>query len=401
MTNQRGERLIHEIRYIVLYIFVFLIAISYHPVIISMSRAADYESGTFLSRYIMYIFILLFFLCITFSFWKSRFARHYFLLLILVFVMSILVDAFFNNRMYLGAARDVALCFIALVIGWRLNMGRKDIERLLLFFSLVVLFSGLMQVLTNIGGFVIRSQYLADAKNSLGALLGTVIISMMIVWRSSKVPFVRLVAFFFLILGLVLVITIRARGALLSTVIVGLMVFFGLIRKTNVAILLVALFFIALISLPLMSDAVYNYVYDSLFSGTQSVDFTSGRLSTYQSAIEYLSEGENLFLGDVDQSFNLGSWIHNYFLLQVFRYGIVFSLPLLVLYLYVFYLSAKESMRIRSLINESGFPLVLVLFFISLLEPTFPYSPGTATLFNFVLMGVALRNQSEMAVLPE
>ena len=383
--------MINEMRYIVLYIFVFLIAISYHPIIISMSRTAGYESGTILSRYITFVFIALFFLCITFSFWKSSFARHYFFLLVLVLVMSILVDAFFNNKMYFGATRDVALCFIAIVIGWSLNMGGKDIERLLLFFSLVVLFSGLMQVLTNIGGFVIRSQYLADAKNSLGALLSTVIISMIIVWRSSKASAARLVALFFSILGLVLIITIRARGALLSTVIVTLMLFLGYLRKNKVAIIIASFFILAFLSMPLMPDVVYNYIHDSLFSGTQNVDFTSGRLSIYESALEYLSESDNLFWGNVDQSFSLGSWIHNYFLLQVFRFGIVFSLPLLILYLFVFYHSARGLMQIKSPLSECGYPLVLVLYFISLLEPTFPYSPGTATLFNFVLIGGALR----------
>ncbi len=392
MTNQRVERLINGIRCIVLYIFVFLIAISYHPRIISVSRAAGYESGTILSRYITFFFIALFILCLSFSFWKSRFIRRFLIFLFLALLMGVFVNAFYNNRLYLNAVRDVALCFIAVVIGWSLNLGRKDIERLLFFFSLVVLFSGLMQVLTNIGGFIIRSHYLADAKNSLGALLGTVIISMIIVWRSSEVPVIRLVAVFFSILGLILTITIRARGALLSTVIVGLMVFLGFIRKTNIAIVFAALFILLFFALPLMPDVVYNYVYDSLFSGTQSVDFTSGRLSTYQAALEYLSEGDNLIWGDIDQSFDLGSWIHNYLLLQVFRFGIVFTLPLLVLYLYLFFHSAKGTMRVKSPLYECGYPLVLVLFFISLLEPTFPYSPGTATLFNFVLMGCAFRH---------
>ena len=43
-------------------------------------------------------------------------------------------------------------------------------------------------------------------------------------------------------------------------------------------------------------------------------------------------------------------------------------------------------------IFNAGYFALLIPFVISMAEPTYPFGPGTATVFNFILFGVALRD---------
>ena len=395
MDNNSINRLFYRARYIVLYLLLFLMAISYHPTIVTISHNAGYENGTILSRYITGVFIILLVLCITFSFWRSSFMRFYLVLSIIAILIGIIVYASYGNSLYVNETRSILLSFFAIIIGWSLNPSKKGIENMMVFFSLCILFSGLMQVIMNIGGFVIKGQYLADAKNSLGALLGTVIISMLIVRKSTDSKMMRLVSALMAVLGFVIILTVRARGALLSTILIGSLFFFRLAKKNNNSFVVVFfLLFLALLSLPFLPDVVTGYIYDSLFAGEQGEDFSSGRVVAYYQAIDFLSQGNNIWLGDVDQSYDFAYWIHNYVLLQVFRYGLLFSFPLLVLYFYVFLKSIKGTIHTQSALMGGGYPLLMILLMISLFEPTFPFGPGTATLFNFILFGTSLRNNA-------
>ena len=230
MDNNSINRLFYRARYIVLYLLLFLMAISYHPTIVTISHNAGYENGTILSRYITGVFIILLVLCITFSFWRSSFMRFYLVLSIIAILIGIIVYASYGNSLYVNETRSILLSFFAIIIGWSLNPSKKGIENMMVFFSLCILFSGLMQVIMNIGGFVIKGQYLADAKNSLGALLGTVIISMLIVRKSTDSKMMRLVSALMAVLGFVIILTVRARGALLSTILIGSLFFFRLAK---------------------------------------------------------------------------------------------------------------------------------------------------------------------------
>ncbi len=44
---------------------------------------------------------------------------------------------------------------------------------------------------------------------------------------------------------------------------------------------------------------------------------------------------------------------------------------------------------------NAGYFALLIPFIISMAEPTYPFGPGTATVFNFILFGVALRDTSD------
>ena len=213
---------------------------------------------------------------------------------------------------------------------------------------------------------------------------------MLYVWRSTFRPIIRITAFVSIILGVVIILTIRARAAFLVALMIGLTVFLRSLYKRNIAIIMILLLAVLFVLLPLMPDSIYDYIYGSLFAGAQGDDFSSGRVATYQYVVSFLLEGNHLWFGNVTQMNSMNTWVHNYPLSQMYRFGLVYSLPILGLYFYLALFCIKHTLQISNPVHESGYSLVLVLILISLLEPTFPFSPGTATLFNFIVLGTTL-----------
>ena len=85
-------------------------------------------------------------------------------------------------------------------------------------------------------------------------------------------------------------------------------------------------------------------------------------------------------------------WIHNYPLNRLFEFGLIFAFPVLLLYLYLLSRSIIQTIRSDNHnIYNIGFYLLIIPFIISMAEPTFPFGPGTATVFNYIIFGVALR----------
>ena len=92
-------------------------------------------------------------------------------------------------------------------------------------------------------------------------------------------------------------------------------------------------------------------------------------------------------------------WVHNYLLWNIYRFGLLFSFPIIVLFFLIFFNSLKQSLKCSPDGRECfAYVCLLIPFLISLAEPTFPFGPGTVTLFNFILLGMAeqkkLKNES-------
>ena len=170
----RAEQTINAIRDVLLYILLFVTAISYHPVIIRASRIAGYENGTILSRYIILLFGAVFILSLSISLLKnSRFYRNVIIWFAVIFVFALVIQAFYRNRDMIRELRTFAIVLGSIMIGYDLKLEKRQQVFMILVFCITVLFSGIMQVIMNNGGFVIANQYLTDAKNSLGAMLAT------------------------------------------------------------------------------------------------------------------------------------------------------------------------------------------------------------------------------------
>ena len=384
----RIEQTIKAIRDVLLYILLFVTAISYHPTIINMSRIAGYENGTILSRYIIMLFGAVFILSLSVSMVKkSQFARNYVIWLSVVFIMALVIMAFFQNRIMIHECRAFIIVLGSMMIGYDLRITRSQFVVIVLIFCLTTLFVGIMQVLVNVGGFRIANQYLTDSKNSLGAMLATSAFSFLYLYRTLNKKLSRNLALFCFLLTIVVIVTIRARMAMVAIALVLLFYYFLATRNRNILITVFALGAITIVGIVFMPSFILDYLDASFTAGTQGTDFTSGRMYTYAEAISYLTQ--NPLLGNVERLNQIG-WIHNYPLLKVYDYGLLFSWPVLVLYVIVGFHAIFMARRFSSLtIACFAGTCMLIPFLISMAEPTFPFGPGTVTMYNFILIGIA------------
>ena len=192
------------------------------------------------------------------------------------------------------------------------------------------------------------------------------------------------------ILLLASILTIRARAAgLLTIVVLGVVLY---LRNKNTETLLITTIVIVILIFA-MPQSIENFIVDSFFKGFEGKDVTSDRGRRNQEALLFLKD--NLFIGNMNMLVDVDQ-IHNYPLRILFNGGIIFSFPILLLYCYllvkgIYYVFKVNVIELRNI----GFVTILIPFGISMLEPTLPFGPGTTTVFNFILLGIALRNLYE------
>lgn len=386
-----------QVYYIVLIILVALISLSSHPAIVEISRSSGLQSGTILSRYIILVFGALFVMCFNWnSMFRSKLVRESWGIFLFIIIAYILTYGIFNTKEMMNDLRSIAICIVAIMIGWQTCLDERRQRILLLSYAILTAYIGLMQVLVNVGGFVILDQYATDNKNSIGVMLATSsFVFLMQGINSEKYSKGKWLLIVGAIFTFILLLTIRARGATLTLVLLLLYVFYERYKGNNFILYLFGgVIVLSLIVICLPSGAK-EYVVDSIFQGREG-DLTTGRSERNKSALIILSE--HPFLGNLVVRQNV-EWVHNYPLLKLQNFGLIFAFPIVLLYLILLIKAIIMTIRSdnRNIFNL-GYYLLLIPFIISMSEPTFPFGPGTATVFNFILFGVALRNSSDVGL---
>lgn len=376
-----------RIVFFLLCILAVLDALTIHPVIVQMGLAAGLKQGSILTPFFIAGFVAAFVISlIKSSFLQSRYIKKSVVTLFFIALTYGIVFALFDNSYLEGDLRAIGICVVAAIIGYESRLTENNYSVLLLVFATSVTFVGLMQVLTNIGGFIIESVYLVNSKNTLGVFLANAaIIYFYFALRSKKFKVLFLAAAFFV---LFLILTARCRAAFVATVLVLLY----LTREyyKNINLFLLILFTIPVIALLLTNDIISDYVYNSFYSGYEGGDVTSGRSArneeTFGFVMDNLLTGNLILKSDMEQ-------VHNFILCKLFQTGILFSIPVLYHYFFTILFSFKAIRKQDiKIVQNLGLILLMVPFIISLAEYTLPYGPGTATVFNFIFFGVALRN---------
>lgn len=387
-------------RLAILVVLVFLITMSSHPEIVMRSKSVGLESGTILSRYIVMVFGLLFVLCFNIkSFIRSSFIRKSLLLLFLILYAYLCTFSFFGSKVMMGDFRAIGICIVAVMIGWQINLNRKSFVFIVLLFSALTMYVGLMQIRTFIGGFSIEDQYLTAYKNALGAMLATSLVLFMLVFcNTDRTHWWRWLYVGMMIFTFVIMLTIRARAAMLASIIVLLIIYYLYNKKggKNFVITVLAMFVLMVLIIVVFPSSAKEFIYDS-FTQNQGDDITSGRMWRNIAAIEFILE--HPLFGNLNQGIHIAQ-IHNYPLITLYKYGLLFALPILILYFMIIIHAIKRSFRNKEFdIFSIGYVAMFIPYIISMAEPTMPFGPGTAMIFNFFLFGVSLRNTNELTTI--
>ena len=242
----------------------------------------------------------------------------------------------------------------------------------------------------NVGGFEILDQSQVQGKNSMGVLLATSsVIYLFFGLNSKSKPIVKVLFFTLMVFVVVILLTIRARAATLTSAILILLVLYQRFKGKNFLFYLLLGAFVAIIVYLILPGSAKQYVVNS-FVQNQGTDITSSRMSRNRAGLAFISD--HPLFGDLNVRAEM-DWIHNYPLLKLFQYGFIFAFPIMLLYLYLLFHSIFKTYICNNRNNYSiGYFALLVPFVVSMAEPTLPFGPGTATLFNFILFGMATRN---------
>lgn len=287
----------------------------------------------------------------------------------------------------LGDVTQLVIILICIIIGYSLHITDRQIVLLCMVYAIASIIVGYFALVSYTGTFSFSGdRNLIDGKNQIGGLVavaGAISFYLMITQPGKKIYTVLTVLIF------VVSALIRARAAFVAFVLVGVLM---AIKKYPFYKVLLGVILLTIVYI-LFNSQINNFVFDSLAGrGSLNVDdLTTGRVERNRLGLQYLSE--NFWTGELHGSANI-PWIHNYLLLRLVRYGILGCSFIMVYFLFLAKLLHKYIIVRKLELNRIGFFLPIIPFAISLVEPSYPFGPGTVQFFVYLLFGYSLRCDS-------
>lgn len=374
------------IRYLLTILMVVTIAISYHPMFFDFNG----EFVGSISAFIELMLILIFLTIIPKIrlIFKNKLLRIYSICLLCIFIWLILLCGMGANTS-MNEIMSLLISFVCLCIGYTGNYSDTQIKIYTCIYAVCVLIAGCFQITINIGSFEIEDTYLVSAKNALGPMIACATLVGFYYVLKPGTLIIKVFMTALVVVGLVEILTIRARLATLACFAVMAYMLILYIRRQNSKIAVLSiLFIVASVCIAcLLNETISEYVINS-FTQNREDDIFSSRGDTYEQAIHVLGESPiwgNLFINrDIE-------WVHNYLLLKLSSFGIIGSIPWICLYLYLSYTTFILLRKVDfTNIQHFGLILILVPFIVSLGEPMAPYGPGTTVFLPFLLYGITL-----------
>lgn len=382
--------LLDSFRFLLLLLLVSLVCLYNHPLFSDMTESSGIEKGSVLSPFINASFLVLFLLSFRLKAFQQCYVLSRFAIFLLIILISFILASLFFKISPINEVRMFIIPFAALMIGYEIKLTLVQYRFFVVLFLTIISYVAFVQITTNIGAFVIADQYLIDNKNSLGLVIGTGVLLAFILALEKHTN--RWLKLFFLIVSVFLLycdFTIRARAATLLALFLCLYAVYlrnGSTRIVYTIGVITILFILAMVFVP----SVFNYFYDSIYSGYEGGDVTSDRLNRNAGAISAIMTDP--FFCKLNHDYGVHQ-VHNFFLKSWYEKGLFFGWPILLMYLIHFFNIVKCSIRcdINNLYSI-GFLIGLYPFLNSLVETTLPYGPGTDSVINFIFWGMACRH---------
>lgn len=385
-----------KINKVIAYIVVALSAFYYHPYIESTPLNALF------TRITLFVLVAISFV-ISFRFKIIKCQKPLKIWAVIATLVGLQALFFYGlgiSNAYIENVKALFFTLFAVVIGYSLNLNNNEYKLLIVIYGIILAISGISQIFTNFGGFVIESRYANFAKNSFGPMLTTCIIASLYLHKDlsgwKKVALIALNT-----LNIFILVTIRARASMVILLFVATLLFtLKIIRKKYnekhiiTSILIISISFV--LATTIFQDTFINigeYVYKSFFINTEfGVDITSGRTERNLIAINTFSE--HPFFGLLGTNTEI-PWVHNYPLLVLSSYGLIGGFFLLSFYIY-FSIWLLKQVSYQNILypTNAGYICALSLIASSLAEPTFPYLPGSAVVFTYFLLGICYSKDS-------
>lgn len=364
-----------------LYLLLAAVFVSYIPIIYLTSLYDVFSMG------IMGVMILL----VLMTFFRSFFLKNRFLVSVFVIMGLLIVEfvVFFvgHLRFNIDDVRQIVIVFLLLIIGYTINLNEKKLNKMCLFYIIGTVLLGLYAIVFYTGRLSFEGdRTLITGKNQIGGMVavgGAIATYFYLTFEKRKGLFLALALLAFFVSAI-----LRDRSAFVAFIFFAVVLSFKQFPFYKVGLGLIAMLLFYL----LFKSTIDNFFLDSLMGrGDFDInDLSTGRSTRNEMGIQYLMS--HFWEGELQASSNI-PWIHNYLLLRLVRYG-VWSIFFVAMYLLFAVKIIKEYFREKQLqLEYVGFFIPIIPFFISLLEPSFPFGPGTVQVFVYVLFGQALQHR--------
>lgn len=366
-----------------LYLALLTVFVSYMPIVYNSSLYSVFGKA------LLGIMLLLF----IFSFFRMTKINNTFItkLIILLCLIALEFLIFFTGNLNFdaGDVRQILIVILCIMIGFSLNISKESLKSLCFFYSIGALVLGVIVLLTYTGSFSFAGDRNAiDGKNQVGGIvaIGAAISFYYMQITENKKIFYQIITFLlFLVLALV-----RCRSAFVSFLFFVVLLFFKRYPFRHVLLVSIGLLLLYLV----FYQKVNLFFESSLIGGRGSDinDLSTGRMERNMLGLEYFFS--HLLTGELLYSSNI-PWIHNYLLLRLVHYGI-WS----IFFIYIYFMFVNRIIKeyrhfdLRNCELSLGFFVVIIPFFVSLLEPSYPFGPGTVQVFAYILFGYSLRQRA-------
>lgn len=372
------------IQIILLISIMVLCTYSYHP------RFFDLSTGSIQNHSIVLLTEIVIFLLAIISvrriYYNSTVKVYLNCILFITLFITMFVAIGFEAS--LSAVVSILLPLLGIIIGQNLRIDNRIMIACLRMYMVTSVVIGFLCIMRNLGAFVIVDQYAVAGKNASGVMLGiSGCIALYSALQENRMLF-KCMDIGCLGLLIVELLTMRARLATLGLVLfICLMLVRSNFKIKAVHFVGIAIF-IGVIAI-VAGSSIEQFVYDSFFQNKDN-DLTSGRTDLNKAAFNVILESPLLgtLRGDyiIDDTYQ----VHNFLLNTISHYGLIFSIPWIVIYIKLGLASLISAFKYS--IPSNGISLlsnILILYMLweSLGEYTYPFGPGTITFIPYLLWG--------------
>lgn len=323
----------------------------------------------------------------------NQFIRWFCILLGVFSLLSFSLYAFFNANIDFSTHRDLLLTTITLIIGYNLSLSKGQLARYIYTYIIAASISALsflMRFGVHISSFYFEGVY----KNQIGVFLGIFsIISISLIFSQGINN--RRKRNVLLLCTIILILTIAILRARTSLLFVFAVIVYSIVinksMKTKNKLFLFAC--IATILIAFSSEIYRVFVANKDISDINNI--SSGRIGRILDGLAFLKN--HPLSGSLWQEKYLGEIIHVYILKRIVDYGLLLSIPIIILYIYTWFIALKNIVTHRKDFVNSLVPLTLFfLLLVSLNEYSYPFSPLSSVFIVYLMFGQYLKNNSSL-----
>lgn len=330
--------------------------------------------------------------------YRNKFNVYFLMVLLYTFTLSSILLLVGESYKYF----EMLVPFGIYISSYTTEFTEEEVKKILMWYIVLTLILGFSSIFYYGEGFNITQQYFLSSKNQIGPMIGYGgFISFYIGFYTKDKP-MKISMFLSGLSSVILLSVIRNRTGLLMLLVLFLLLFYKNkkeeigTKKYYVSILIFLVFLFILFLLD-VHKLLYNWFEQAFFLNYTVGDLDSisaGRWDVYTQSLSFI--GEYPWLGELSKNYFLSGTPHNYLLYNWVKYGLVFTIPMSVFYIYLWRYSLlglfKENMgNFLSLANW----LLLYSLLISLLEYTYPYTPGSAQLIVWFVLGQLVLNKNK------